>query len=177
MNVLYVILCGKWMILMDKILSFDVSSVSTGWALIEDNKLKEFGTIVPQHSYTLQEKLYWFKNEVHSLLNIVQPDYVIVEQTYLKNVNTLKTLMQFFAMLNIECFTELHEEPVLVSPQTIRSHFGLKKKEDVFDYVKNKYKAKLKNYTFETGNDITDAILMGLYWWYVLNEGENDGKK
>lgn len=161
-NVQCVILNGKWKQL-NKILSFDVSSVSTGWAFFNDNKLENFGTIQPLDTYRLQEKMYWFRNEVRSLLNIFTPDHVIIEETYLKNVTTLKVLMQFIGIINMECFTEIGAEPIFVSPQTVRSLFKVKTKEEAFDYVKNKYKVKLKNYTFETGNDITDAILMGLY--------------
>lgn len=162
---------------MGKILSFDVSSVSTGWAFIFDGNLREFGTIEPPKSFRLQEKLYYFDNMVSALMRIFRPNYVVVEETYLKNVKTLKILMQFIGVMNLECFYELEEEPIFVSPQTVRSHYKLKTKEDVFNYVKNKYKAKLKNYTFETGNDITDSILQGLYWYDVLSEkGAENGE-
>ena len=161
---------------MSKILSFDVSSVSTGWSFIFGGKLEGFGVIVPQKSFRLQEKLYYFKNEVNALLTIYDPGYVIIEETYLKNVTTLKVLMQFITIVNIQCFEVLGAEPVFVSPQTVRSHYKLKNKEEVFKYVKNKYKVKLKKYTFETGNDITDATLQGLYWYGVLSEkGEENG--
>ena len=155
---------------MSKILSLDVSSVSTGWAFMFYGKLQEFGTIAPPKSYRLQEKLYWFKNTSNALLKIFDPDYVIIEETYLKNVKTLKVLMQFVAVANLECFKVCEIEPLFISPQTIRSYYELKTKEDVFEYVKNKYKVKLKKYTFETGNDITDAILQALYWNDVLKE-------
>jgi hypothetical protein len=108
-------------------------------------------------------------------LKIFEPDYIIVEETYLKNVKTLKTLMQFVTVVNTQCFEVLMEEPLFISPQTVRSHYKLRNKEEVFEYVKNKYKVKLKRYTFETGNDITDATLQGLYWYDVLSEkGEED---
>ena len=155
---------------MNKILSFDVSSVSTGWAFIFGGKLKEFGVIAPSKSYRLQEKLYWFKSNVNALLKIFEPDYISVEDTYLKNITTLKVLMQFVSVVNTQCFEVLGEEPIFVSPQTVRSKYKLKNKEEVFNYMKNKYKVKLKNYTFETGNDITDSALQGLYWYGVLSE-------
>jgi Holliday junction resolvasome RuvABC endonuclease subunit len=155
---------------MSSIVSFDVSSVSTGWAFLFEGKLKEFGVIEPPPTFRLQEKLHYFDKAVSGLLKIFHPEYVVIEETYLKNVKTLKTLMQFVGLVNYRCFTVLHEEPLFFSPQTVRSHFGLKNKQEVFDYVKNKYKAKFKNYIFETGNDITDATLQALYWWYVLGE-------
>jgi len=159
-----------------KILSFDVSSVSTGWAFLFHGDLQSFGIINPHPTFRMQEKLYWFRNESRALLKIFEPDYVIIEETYLKNVKTLKVLMQFIGILHLECFNELGIDPIFVSPMTVRSNFELKKKEDVFKYVKNKYKVKLKKYNFETGNDITDAILQALYWNEILMEkGEENG--
>lgn len=178
-DVLNVLLNGKWTRLMsnvvENIVSFDVSSVSTGWAFFRNGKLDSIGTIQPPSECRLQEKLYWFRNEVISILNIFKPDYAVVEETYLKNVKTLKTLMQFIGVINVACFTEIAKDPIFVSPQTVRSHFGIKSKEDAFDYVKTKYKIKLKDFTFETGNDISDAVIQGLYWLDVLIErGKTD---
>jgi hypothetical protein len=161
---------------MTKILSLDVSSVSTGWAFLCEGKLEDFGTIQPTKSYSLQEKLYWFKNNINALLKIYWPDYVIVEETYLKNVKTLKILMQFITAVNIECFEVLNKEPVFISPQTVRSNYKLSDKLGVFKYVKNKYKVKLKNYTFESGNDITDSIILGLYWAELLSKNEFENR-
>lgn len=161
---------------MAKILAFDVSSVSTGWALLDKGKLKEFGTLQPHKKYCLQEKLYWFKNNIITLLKIFDPDHVVAEETYLKNVTTLKVLMQFITVVNLECFEVLDKELVFISPLKARSYYTLKDKQGVFDYMKNKYKVKLKNYTFTTGNDISDAILIGLYYHDVLFEnGEKNG--
>lgn len=160
---------------MSKILSFDVSSVSTGWAFIFEGNLQSFGKIEPDRTFMPMEKLCWFKHNVTMLLKVYQPDYVIVEETYLKNVKTLKTLMYFIAILAYTYYEVLDKDVVFTSPLTVRSHFKLKTKEDVFEYVSKKYKVKLKNYTFETGNDITDAVLQGLYWYDVLTEeGESD---
>jgi len=150
--------------------------VSTGWAFLCEGKLEDFGTIQPTKSYSLQEKLYWFKNNINALLKIYWPDYVIVEETYLKNVKTLKILMQFITAVNIECFEVLNKEPVFISPQTVRSNYKLSDKLGVFKYVKNKYKVKLKNYTFESGNDITDSIILGLYWAELLSKNEFENR-
>jgi Holliday junction resolvasome RuvABC endonuclease subunit len=158
---------------MIKILSFDVSSVSTGWAFLKEGKLEQFGVIQPPDKYSIQEKLYWFKSEVSALFEIYRPNHVLVEETYLKNVKTLKTLMQFIGVINLECFYKLRLEPVFLSPNTVRSEFGLKTKRDVFKAVKLKYKSKFKKIEFEDGNDITDAIMQALYWWKLIKEKEN----
>ena len=148
---------------MSKLLSFDVSSVSTGYSFFEDDKLKECGVIRLASTLGRQDKLYVFKTNVQVLLRLYEPDEVVIEETYLKNVRTLKTLTRFVTAVEMVCYDH-HVTPVFLNTMTVRSHFGLKKKEEVFDYVKNKYKVKLKKYDFASGNDITDSILQALYW-------------
>jgi hypothetical protein len=160
---------------MDKIMSFDVSSVCTGWSLLENGSLKEFGLIKMSNHYTIPEKLYWFKNNVRGLLKIHKPNHVVVEETYLKNVKTLKTLMQFISIVNLETFNILGIEPVFINTMTVRSHFGLKDKIEVFNYLVDNYKTKLKYLIFdEGGNDITDSLLQALYWNDKLKEKKDE---
>ena len=145
------------------LMSFDVSSICTGYSYFEDGKLREFGRIEIPKKFSLQEKLYWFESQVGALLVIYKPNEVVVEETYLKNVKTLKTLMQFVTVVNMSCY-KLDIEPIFIHTNTVRSKFELKTKEEVFEFIKNKYKKQLKNYDFESGNDITDSIAMGLYF-------------
>lgn len=157
---------------MNSIISFDVSSVSTGWAFLDSGKVKDIGLIKIPSTYTLQQKLYWFEKNIEALFKVLRPDFVLIEETYLKNVKTLKTLMQFIAIVNIKAYEFLYVESIFISPNTVRSHFKLKNKEEVFEYLKNKYKVKFKNLKFEDGNDMSDALLQALYWYDVLNEKE-----
>ena len=146
---------------MDKILSFDVSSVSTGWSCLIDGKLDTFGTVRTAKEYSLQMKLFWFGKQIKCLVDIYKPDVILVEDTYLKNVKTLKTLMQFIGTAQFVSYPYTLE---IVNVNTVRSRFKVKTKEEAFEYVKNKYKIKLKKLIFEDGNDITDSILQAMYW-------------
>ena len=156
---------------MSKLLSFDVSSVCTGYSFFDNGKLKECGVIQLSSSLTKQEKLYVFRANARVLLRLYEPDGVVIEETYLKNVNTLKVLVSFVTVVETECYDH-HIKPVFLNTMTVRSHFGLKSKQDVFDYVKDKYKVKLKPYDFDSGNDITDSILQALYW--IDKDKENE---
>lgn len=155
---------------MTKTMSFDVSSVSTGFSCLDYDErsmaisLKAFGTINPPDTCDNIEKLFWFGKTADSLLWLHKPDFVVVEDTYLKNVKTLKTLMQFIGVLNYRVYEILRILPLSISPNSVRSFFGVKTKEEAFAYVVKRYKKQLRHLTFETGNDITDSILMGLHF-------------
>ena len=156
---------------MSKVLSFDVSSVSTGYSFFGGNKLKECGLIRLSSTLSVGEKMFVFRANVGVLLRLYTPDAVLIEETYFKqNVKTLKMLTRFTTVVELACYDN-YITPVFLNTMTVRSHFGLKKKEEVFDYVKDKYKVKLKKYDFESGNDITDSILQAMYW--MEKEKEN----
>lgn len=156
----------------NSILSFDVSSVSTGWCYLVESNVEKFGLIQPPKNFSLPQKLYYFDYSVRSILKMCTPNYVIAEETYLKNVKTLKTLMQFTGVLNLDCLDILEKDLIFISTMTTRSKFGLKTKEQVFDFTKKIYKPILNAYSFEEGNDITDSILQALYYYkFVLSVG------
>lgn len=147
------------------ILSFDVSSVSTGWSYLVRDKLKDYGVVKPPTKCSPPEKLVYFHEHVTEVLKKFNPTYIIVEDTYLKNVKTLKVLMQFIGVLVLDCYIILKIIPFIVSPNTVRSKYTVRKKEDVFQYVIERYKLDMN---FEKDNDITDSILQGLYCYEYL---------
>lgn len=159
---------------MNNIMSFDVSSVSTGWSHFINGVLKNFGLITRSviKDFSVPQKLFIFKKESHQLLTRYKPSHVVIEETYLKNVKTLKNLMQFIGVLQEGCYELLSLEPVFVNTTTVRSRFGLRTKEEVFHFVKELYKPMFNGCKFEEANDITDSILMGLYF---LGEEEQYG--
>jgi len=154
----------------NSIVSFDISSVSTGWSYLVESNVEKFGLIQPPKNFSLSQKLYYFDYFVRSILKMCNPNYVIAEETYLKNVKTLKTLMQFIGVLNLDCLDVLEKDLISISTMTTRSRFGIKTKEQVFDFVKKVYKPILNDYSFKEGNDITDSILQALYYYkFVLS--------
>lgn len=179
---------------MDKILSFDVSSVSTGWAFFRRKELLSFGVISNfTEDISLVEKLFVFENRIIELLEKYKPDVVLIEETYMKNVKTLKALMQFIGVLQVNCFRRFKIFPIFLYPITVRSHFKLKDKKDVFDFIKEKYGTMMRDYVFENpktkgsksyiksrnlriGNDVSDASLQGLYYIEKTKEVENNEK-
>ena len=123
---------------MNNVMSFDVSSVCTGWSYFRNEVLKDFGLITRDvmKDFSIPQKLFIFKKESHKLLKKYKPSHVIIEETYLKNVKTLKNLMQFTGVLQESCYELLCLEPIFIHVMTVRSRFGLRTKEDVFHFVK-----------------------------------------
>lgn len=156
----------------NSILSFDVSSVSTGWALILKDRPKKYGKVTIDKRLSIPEKLLLFKLGVVKLLCEYNPDFIVIEETYMRNVKTLKTLMQFIGILNEASLTLIGKKPVFISPNTVRSYFKVKGKEEAFEFTNKEFKLKMN---FDEDNDITDAILQGIYYSAVLKESE-DGK-
>jgi len=152
------------------IVSFDVSSVSTGWCHLIESNVEEFGVIQPPKNFSLPQKLYYFDYSVRSILKMCKPNHVLAEETYLKNVKTLKTLMQFTGVLNLDCLDVLEKDLIFINTMSTRSKFGLRTKEQVFNFVKKVYKPILNDYSFKEGNDISDSILQALYYYkFVLS--------
>jgi len=160
-------------------MSFDVSSVCSGWSYFVGGVLKGFGLITRPiiKDFSIPQKLFIFKKDADKLLMKYKPSHVIIEETYLKNVKTLKNLMQFIGVLQESCYELLSIEPIFANTMSVRSKFKMKSKEEVFEFVKNLYKPVLDDYGFKDGNDITDSILQALYCYeYVLN-AEQEGEK
>jgi len=150
---------------MNSVMSFDVSSVSTGWSYFKNNRLTAFGIIAPKDTKaSLCEKLGEFGSAAALLLGKYEPKQVVIEETYLKNVKTLKKLNQYVTIVQCACCEILGVEPAFVGPTSVRKHFKIKDKRAAYKYVVKKYKTKFKKSTFKKDNDISDSILQGLYF-------------
>lgn len=146
---------------MKKILSIDQSTSKSGYAIFEDNKLRECGVIRP--SKKLNEN-----NMISVFLKIVKkveeekPDIVLIEDVYMKkgkifNIQTHKTLSNLQGML-ISYFVLNHIVYEVIHPNTWKNKVVGKKqlsKADTQYFLKNKYLIDFKE-------DEADAICIGL---------------
>lgn len=150
---------------MTKILGLDVSSSSTGYCIINNGRLlkSSLGTINPNNKGSYGERLQYFAEHLAHLLQKHQPDSVIVEDIFKgPNIKTFKTLAMFRGVCFLTVFNETGKNPVSVMPTEARKLVGTDgiTKEDGFNFVMQKY--TLSGYEFDTHNDITDAIVLGL---------------
>jgi crossover junction endodeoxyribonuclease RuvC len=152
---------------MSIILGLDVSSVSTGWAIIKNGRFYrreniDFGVIKTTNEDNISYRLSQFRDAVENILSINKPNIVVIEDTYRgPNVNTLKMLVRFGGVAQEITYRVLSIDPILVYTKEARSTIGSQDKEEVFNIIVKKY--KLNNFKFKTHNDITDAIVLAIY--------------
>ena len=159
---------------MTKILGLDVSSVSTGYCIINNGKLYKntLGTINPNSKDNYGKRLSHFAEELTKLLQKYKPDKVVMEDIFRgPNIKTFKTLAMFRGVCFFIVFREIGKDPISIMPTEARKLVGVEgiTKEDGFNFVKNKY--LFSEYKYEKQNDITDAIVLGLAGYEIEKQG------
>ena len=169
---------------MKNVLSFDISSSTIGWSLIEYDEdsysLKKYGHIKPPRKFDDKlEKLSKTYDMIKDLLNQLKPDEVAVEQYANKfsrgksTANTIIVLSTYNEVVKLCCYRELNLIPYSYPAVSIRSrmskHFNesIKNKDDAFDFVVKKVSNfntilnRVNNIKKEC-YDEADAICVGL---------------
>jgi Holliday junction resolvasome RuvABC endonuclease subunit len=157
------------------VLGLDISSVSTGWAILTDGPtLKDYGRLELSSKKSIKERIYLFSILISQILDIHHPDIVVIEDTYIaKNPSTSKLLNKFAGVAIYSCVQKLGADAkiAMVYPVSVRAAIFPKKKvdkKDIFCYIKDKYKLNLE---FKFDNDITDAIAVAMYPFLNSIEG------
>lgn len=100
-----------------KIMGVDISSKSTGWSLIEGDKLLEYGKINPTGKMSNAQKMYLFHVELRKIIDRLQPDDIAIEDVVqVRGVSVLKLLARFNGIAIIEAYRKLQREPQLYVP-------------------------------------------------------------
>jgi len=100
-----------------RILGIDISSKSTGWALIESDKLVEFGKINPTGKMTSAQKLCLFGIELKKIIEKHKPDNIAIEDVVqVKSVSVVKILARFNGVAIVEAYRFLQRDPTLFEP-------------------------------------------------------------
>ena len=159
-----------------KCLGLDISTTSTGWSVLTDQfVLVDYGRIDFPSDKPQKERLVIFGELLTAILTKYNPDYVIIEDTFVKfDPMVTKKLSRFagVAIMNTAIFN-LNIITALISPQSIKSAIFPKQKVDKED-IKIEMLKKFNLITFDTSlpketilkipavkkycNDVTDAI-------------------
>ena len=155
-----------------RVLGLDISQTSTGWAVLEDCLLVDYGTLEFDRKKKLGDNLMLFHEFLKSILLRHQPvDVISIEDTFTgKNPKTSALLTRYSgtAIVTGRLFSS-NSRMLLLMVATIRSAIsadvkkflaanhlpvcsGLVDKEEVFKYICSIH--KLTN----VPNDVTDAV-------------------
>jgi Holliday junction resolvasome RuvABC endonuclease subunit len=161
------------------ILSIDASCSKTGWAILNENQeLIKYGLI----KYTNKNKGKVLLNSYNAISNILKEntniDHVIFEDQHNQFFKAFKSLVEFRGALLLAIYLFKIDMKILyITPSHIRKVVlgrGNVDKEEVSQFISDKYGIDFMNMKENNGRDITDAIVIGLS--YIL-EGDTSGKK
>jgi Holliday junction resolvasome RuvABC endonuclease subunit len=143
---------------MNKLLSLDLSTVSSGWAVFQDGHLQEAGKIVAKQK-ELYDRIGEMRSGVLDLLIFHNPDHIVIESVFSgNNLKTAAILSELQGVIKYLCWeNEIPWSNISVS--TVRKHFAVRTKKAVFDIIKQDYGDWVKLYN--SCNDISDAIAVG----------------
>lgn len=148
------------------ILGLDVSSSSTGYAVLRNGRWTKsatsFGKIKIPSSLPLSQRLVQFRDSLQEVILKVKPTHIIIEDVFSgRNVATMKLLARFNGVAVELSRRLLGKDPTITLTAAVRSGLACgKSKEEAFSFICKKYKL---DWTFNTMNDVTDALALALY--------------
>lgn len=148
-----------------RILAFDQSSRTSGFAVFQNDKLIDYGKFTYEDT-DFGVRLFHIRNKIISLINTYNPDKVIFEDIQLQNnvvnnVDTFKKLSEVFGII-YELVTELNIPHLTVLSSTWKSTLNIKGR----DRAAQKRNAQLwvqENYNISPTQDECDAICIGAH--------------
>jgi Holliday junction resolvasome RuvABC endonuclease subunit len=165
-----------------RILSFDASTTTIGYAILESEPLKliHVGYFKPNKKLSLFERLVSVKKLVLELIDGYQPNEIALEDILLfmpgkSNATTITSLAVLNRTVGLTIFEATDKAPILLNVTSIRHKLKINeypKKEDIPELVAKKldinfpYKYNKKNEIIVENFDQADAIAVGLA--YIL---------
>lgn len=165
---------------MSIILSLDISSVSTGWAILNNEGALLAHGVLKLKAKSHGERLGQFEKAIDTLVAQYQPTIFSFEDIWKgPSIKTYKILALYHGIAYKSAFMHFKTDAVVLMPSHLRKILAAKTeliltgkkesdKKSVFDFVKAKY--ILEDFEFTKHNDITDAIAVGLATALLLEE-------
>lgn len=148
------------------ILALDVSSSSTGFAVLRDGRWNKsatsYGTIKISSKLTLPKRLVEFRDEVQSLIKRVKPTVIVIEDVFSgRNVSTMKLLARFNGVAVEVSRRAIKRDPIIALTAKVRANLECGRgKDDAFEYICSRYNL---DWNFNKMNDVTDALCLALF--------------
>ncbi len=160
-----------------KLLSLDLSTSNSGWAVFQDGKLTEYGNI-PEPKFKGKSKLRYPQRSgivaslmavsIEQLILDTKPDHVVIEEVCpggIAGVKSIKSLCQLHGIilyLLYRCNYSGFDNISMLAPSDWRKAVGLKKNLDWKLSAVKKVKELLSITLNESEHDVADAILLGI---------------
>ena len=110
-----------------KTLAFDISSSITGWNVIDNDKLVDYGVIQPLKTMSITQRLYTFGNELEKTIDRFKPDEIVLEEVIqVQGVSTMRTLARFNGVAIYQCYKYQKREVMLLEPTLWKKAMGLR---------------------------------------------------
>lgn len=144
-----------------RVLGLDTSTTSTGYAIIDNGKLIDYGCIKPPKDLDTIDRIIYIEKEVKEIIFKKEIEYVVIEElAIMRNGLTAKILAGLLYHLIIE-FRKRELLTVLVRPSEARKGRITGKnrqelKKNAITYVKAKYKK-------DVNDDEADSIILAEY--------------
>lgn len=160
-----------------RILGVDISSVATGWCVLEDGEMQTGGVIRPveglQEFYGTKaatkknldqvDKAVYIALQVAAIVGRYRIDQLVVEDCFLKaNVRTLQLLARLSGAVLYAWFGHMdNRKPLIVSAAHARASLGCKgnaEKPEVIRFIRDKYGLVISKH------DMADAFMLARYY-------------
>lgn len=145
-----------------KILGLDTSTRSTGYAVLDNDKLISYGCIKTPKNIDLLDKYIYIEKQVKDILKAKEIEIIIIEDLAVtRSASTTKALAGLLYHLLVE-FRKRELLTITVRPSQWRKNCNIKGKsrkefkENTINYVENVYKIKVND-------DEADAICIAEY--------------
>lgn len=144
-----------------KVLGLDTSTTSTGYCVMEDNKILAYGVIKPKKSLDAIDRIIYIEKEIKSIIKAKSVEYVCIEDLVsFRNAYATKGLAGLLMHIQIE----LRKSDMLVitvrpsewRKGKVKGRTRQKLKSSAIEYIKNKY-------DLVVNDDEADAICIAEY--------------
>jgi len=106
-----------------RVIGIDIAT-STGWCLLEDNKLIKYGVLTIPSEMNLFQRIKYFENNLSKILDENKPDEVHIEDVIL-GISGAKTLAYLGRLNGVAisiCYNKVGDKIKLYTPTTWKSH-------------------------------------------------------
>lgn len=145
-----------------KILGLDTSTTSTGYAVLDGNKLISYGTIKTPKKADILDKIIYIEENIKQIIKAKEVEFIVIEDLAVtRSASTTKALAGLLYHLLVE-FRKRELLTITVRPSQWRKNCNIKGKsrkefkENAINYVENVYKIKVND-------DEADAICIAEY--------------